>query len=43
MKLLKTPEINKWCGLLCNYRTKNYDKFKQLCYKIEMFEDKEYI
>ena len=36
-KLLKTPEINKWCAILCNYRTKNYDELQQLCYKIELF------
>ena len=37
--LLKTPEIHKWCGLLCEYRTNEYDEFKQLSYKIEIFED----
>ena len=37
-KLLKTPEINKWCAILCDYRTKNYDDFKQLIRKIELFE-----
>ena len=38
-KLLKTPEINKWCAILCNYRTKNYEDFKDLGRKIELFED----
>lgn len=38
-KLLKTPEINKWCAILCSYRTKNYEDFKQLIRKIETFED----
>ncbi len=36
---LKTPEINKWCGLLCDYRTENYEDFKALTRKIELFED----
>ncbi len=36
---LKTPEINKWCAILCSYRTKNYEDFKQLIRKIETFED----
>lgn len=34
-KLLKTPEINKWCAMLCDYRTKNYEDFKRLIRKIE--------
>ena len=38
-KLLKTPEINKWCAILCSYRTNGYDDFKELIRKIEMFED----
>lgn len=38
-KMLKTPEIDKWCEILCNYRTENYDEFKQLTKKIELFED----
>ena len=29
----------KWCEILCNYRTENYDEFKQLTKKIELFED----
>ena len=33
-ELLKTPETDKWCGLLCNYRTKNRKKFTQLSHKI---------
>lgn len=37
-KMLKTPEIDKWCAILCDYRTKNYDDFKQLIRKIELFE-----
>ena len=36
-ELLKTPETDKWCAILCNYRTKNYDELQQLCYKIELF------
>ena len=39
-KLLKTPEINKWCGPLCSYRTKNHEDFKELTRQIELFEDK---
>ena len=27
-KLLKTPKINKWCAILCSYRTNYYDDFK---------------
>ena len=38
--LLKTPEIHKWCAILCKYRTNEYDDFKQLCYKIEMLGEK---
>ena len=26
-KLLKTPEIDKWCAILCTYRTENYEVF----------------
>lgn len=37
--LLKTPEINKWCAILCNYRTENYEEFKKLSYKISSFND----
>ena len=38
-KLLKTPEINKWCAILCSYRTSEYEEFKQLIRKIGVFED----
>ena len=38
-KMLKTPEIDKWCAILCNYRTENYEDFKALTRKIELFED----
>ena len=38
-RLLKTPEIDKWCAILCNYRTENYEDFKELTKKIEIFED----
>ena len=38
-KLLKTPEIDKWCAILCSYRTENYEDFKQLTRKIELWED----
>lgn len=42
-KSAKIAEIHKWCAILCDYRTSEDEDFKQLCYKIEMFEDKEYI
>lgn len=29
-KMLKTPEIDKWCAILCEYRTKDYEDFKNL-------------
>ncbi len=38
-KMLKTPEIDKWCAILCSYRTENYDEFKELTRKMELFED----
>ena len=38
-KLLKTPEIDKWCAILCDYRTQDYDDFKQLIREIELFEN----
>lgn len=37
--LVKTAEIQKWCGLLCDYRTKNYNDFKELARQIELFMD----
>ncbi len=36
-ELLKTPETDKWCAILCNYRTNEYEDFKELIRKIEMF------
>ena len=38
-KLLKTTEIDKWCAILCSYRTNEYEEFKRLIRKIELFED----
>ncbi|MDY4819309.1 MAG: hypothetical protein SO206_03525 [Bacilli bacterium] len=35
-KLLRTAQINKWCAILCNYRTKEYEDFKDLSRKIEL-------
>ena len=29
----------KWCAILCEYRTENYDDYKQLEYKLERFSD----
>ena len=25
--------FNQWCGLLCSYRTKDYEDFKRFCRK----------
>ena len=33
-KLLKTPKINKWCAILCNYRTENHTRIKREIAKI---------
>ncbi len=38
-KMLKTPEIDKWCAILCDYRTNKYEDFKELIRRIELFED----
>lgn len=38
-KLLKTPEIHKWCAILCEYRTNFYEDFNDLARKIELFND----
>ena len=38
-KLLKTPETDKWCAILCSYRTDEYDDFKEVIRKMELFED----
>ena len=38
-KMLKTPEIDKWCAILCSYRTENYDEFKELTRKFELFQE----
>lgn len=35
-ELIKTAETDKWCAILCNYRTENYDEYKQLEYKLEL-------
>ena len=29
----------KWCAILCSYRTKFYEDFKELSRKIELFRD----
>lgn len=29
-KLLRTAQINKWCALLCDYRTENAQEYKEL-------------
>lgn len=28
--------FNKWCALLCAYRTENYDDYKQLDYRTKL-------
>ena len=38
-ELIKTAETDKWCAVLCNYRTKFYEDFKILSRKLELFED----
>ena len=38
-ELIKTAETDKWCAILCNYRTKEYEEFKQLTRKMALFED----
>ena len=37
--VLQTAQIKKWCALLCDYRTENYDEYKQLEYKLELLLD----
>ena len=37
-ELLKTPETDKWCAILCDYRTQDYEDFKDLSRQIETFE-----
>lgn len=36
-KLLKTPEIDKWCEILCNYRTDEMAEFAKLVRKFDTF------
>ena len=36
-KLLKTPEIDKWCAILCSYRTNFYDDFIKLNQNLRCF------
>lgn len=31
--------FNKWCAILCSYRTNEYEDFKGLCYKMEMSDN----
>ncbi|MCI5544682.1 MAG: hypothetical protein MR368_04330 [Azospirillum sp.] len=38
-ELIKTAETDKWCAILCAYRTNEYDDFKQLTREVELFED----
>ena len=41
-KLLRTAQINKWCAIVCDYRTNFYDEYKQLGYKLELLLDQKY-
>lgn len=38
--LLKTPEIHKWCAILCEYRTDGEIDWVELSRKIESFKEK---
>ena len=31
--------FQKWCAILCDYRTENYDEYRQLDYKLELLLD----
>ena len=35
-ELIKTAETDKWCAILCAYRTKEHGDFKRLANKIEL-------
>ena len=32
----------KWCAILCTYRTNEYEEFKRLIRKIELFDESLY-
>ena len=38
-KTLSRVPFLKWCAILCDYRTKDYEDFKDLSRKIELVED----
>lgn len=38
-ELIKTAETDKWYAILCAYRTKDYEDFKDLSGKLELLED----
>ena len=38
-ELIKTAETDKWCVILCDYRTNFYEEYKQLGYKLELLLD----
>ena len=40
-KLLKTPEINKWCAIVYEYRTNFYNDYKLLEYKLKLLLDQD--
>ena len=40
-KTKKAPQrvhYQKWCAILCEYRTKNYDEYKQMGYNLELIK-----
>lgn len=38
-ELIKTAETDKWCAILCDYRTNKYENFKELSRQIEVLND----
>ena len=41
-KTKKAPQrvhYQKWCAILCDYRTNGHEEFKELIKKFELFED----
>ena len=40
-ELIKTAETDKWCAILCAYRTKEYEDFKDLSRRICIFKEKQ--
>ena len=40
-ELIKTAETDKWCAILCAYRTEDYEDFKDLSRRICIFKEKQ--